>query len=274
MMNPRLSAALVLASAAAFSGSAAAQTKTWNFADRSPSGSCTAAANNSFGANGQASGAHLGNIIECTQQPSGTLVDLRLRAYSTTGTNSALATASVNDQGGNGVAVYNAHETRNGAEPDHGMDNSTQTDMMLLSFTSAEVLRTVKVGWTGTDGDFSVLRWTGASTANQSTVEGSIVGKSVAGLLTSGWTLVNNFNGDGGINNPDVNFTLSGNSSSSYWLISAYNSAFGGSVSAGVDSLKLMGVTTGVSAPGTLALAGLGFLMAAGARRRKAQQQA
>jgi hypothetical protein len=269
MKNLRIPAVLLLASAAAFCGTAAAQTKTWNFADRTPSGSCTAASGSAFGLNGQAQNANLGNVINCTQQPSGTTVDLTLRAYST-GTGTTLAAASVNDQGGNGVAIYNTNEVRNGAEPDHGMDNSNGTDMMLLSFTSAEILRRVTVGWTGTDGDFSVLRWNGASNASQSTVQSSIVGKTVGELQSSGWSLVNTFDGLGGVNNPDAVFNVSGTTASSYWLISAYNSAFGGSVTGGIDSLKLMGVATGISAPGTLALAGLGLLGMGVLRRRRA----
>lgn len=263
-MKP-ITSALALLAAAAFSGSAHAQAKFWNFGDRNPSGAC----NGTFGANGTTvdTREQQGNVIHCTQQPSGSAVDLTLRAYSNAGFVNTW-TATMNDQGGNGVGVYNSQEVRNSTAPDHGLDNVNGTDMIMLSFTGAEILRTVTVGWTGTDGDFSVLRWDGAATADQTTVEASTVGVTVSTMLTRGWTLVSSFDGAGGVDNPDATFHLGGNRGSSYWLISAYDSAFGGTLSAGNDSIKVLGVTAAVSSPGTLALAGLALLCAVFVRRR------
>ncbi len=274
MSTTRFSALLAVASLAAFCGSASAQVKTWNFADRNPAGSCTG----SFAVNNTGTSTNIGNVIGCTQQPSGTTVDLSLRAYSTTGASSTFATAAVNDQSGNGVAVYNQTETRDGTAPNHAMDNSgTGIDAMLLSFTSSEILKSLTVGWSQPDGDFQILRWIGASNATQATVESSILAKTAGNMVAAGgnWQLVSLIDGGG---TGDVNATFNsfnaGNASSSYWLISAYNSGFGGAgFTTGTDAIKLLGVGTGVgtvSSPGTLALVGLGLLGAGFMRRRNA----
>lgn len=81
--------------------------------------------------------------------------------------------------------------------------------------------------------------------------------------------------GAGGIDNPDIHYGVNSNNlSSSFWLITAYNSAFGGtSLSTGNDAIKVLGVSTGVatgvSAPGTLALAGLALVGMGALRRRR-----
>jgi MYXO-CTERM domain-containing protein len=147
--------------------------------------------------------------------------------------------------------------------------------MMLLSFTSAEILKQVTIGWSGTDGDFQVLAWMGASNASLSTVQNSIVNQTAASMLTGGWSLVTTVNGAGNISTPDVNYAVnSGNVSSSYWLISAFNSAFGGTgATTGADAIKVLAVATqgpgqNVPLPNTLALAGLGLFAIARMRRR------
>lgn len=251
-------------------GPAAAQVKAWNFGDTSVPGACT-------GSYSTAANANFGNTINCSQQPDGQVVDLWARAYSSTATGSTYATAGINQQGtGSGFGVWNRSEDRNSGAPHHAMDNSTPgIDMLLLQFTAAEVLKTVTLGWSGTDGDFQVLRWTGASNASFNTVNTSIVGKTSNNLVGTGggWELVTLVDGAGNINTPDVVYGVNaGNASSSFWLISAYNSGFGGSgATSGIDAIKVLGVTTGipVSAPGSLALAGLGLLGVGVVRRRR-----
>lgn len=253
----------------ALAGPAAAQTKTWNFGDQTAPGSCGPIGTPSFG-----------NAVNCTQQPSGTVQDLTVRAYSSDATGSTYRTAALNYQGtGSGFGIYNQTEGLSALSPNHAMDNSTPgIDMMLLNFTSAEVLKQVTIGWSGTDGDFQVLAWTGAANATLATVQNSISGKNAGQLLTGGWSLVTTVNGAGGISTPDVNYAVNAsNQSSSYWLISAYNSAFGGSTIAttGTDAIKVLAVSTlatpspgpGVPVPGTLALAGLGLFVVTRARR-------
>lgn len=266
------SAAFVVGSALAVP--AMAQTKTWNFGDQTAPGSCGPIGTPSYG-----------NVVSCTQQPNGTVVDLYVRGYASSGSGTGsngnsgtrtFQTAAMNYQGtGSGVGIYNQIEGLSATSPNHAIDNSSSSgiiDMMLLSFTSAEILKSVTIGWSGTDGDFQVLAYTGSAPFSTN----SIVGKTAAQMLTGGWSLVTTVNGAGNISTPDVNYAVNaGNVSSSYWLISAYNSAFGGSTIAttGVDAIKVLAVTTqgstNVPLPNTLALAGLGLFAIARMRRRQ-----
>ncbi len=263
----------------AFAGSVSAQVKAWNFGDTQSPGSCTGSYSTSANSN-------FGNIINCTQQPNGTVVDLYARAYSSTGNSgTTFQTAGINQQGvGSGFGVWNRSEDRNSGQPHHAMDNSTPgIDMLMLQFTTAEILKSVTIGWSGTDGDFQVLRWIGSSSATASTVNSSINGKTASSMLAAGgnWELVTLVDGAGGINTPDIAYGVNANNlSSSFWLISAYNSAFGGSgFTSGIDAIKVLGVTAGlpsggggggsVSAPGTLALASLGVIGTGLLRRRR-----
>lgn len=252
-------------------GSAYAQTKTWNFGDQISPGSC-----DSFTV-------AYGNSTSCSEQPSGTTKTLNVSAFSSDGTSSAYRTAALNYWGtGSGFGAYNQTEGLSAVSPQHAMDNYTPgIDMMLLSFTSSEVLKQVTVGWSDTDGDFQVLAWTGASNASLSTVQSSITGKTASTMVGTGggWKLISTVDGAGGINTPDVNYDVnSGNVSSSYWIISAYNSSFGGSsMTVANDAIKVLGVMSGVPSggggvpvPGTLALAGLGLAAMARVRRRRA----
>ena len=289
-MNFRtLSLAAVALAGLSLSGGAFAQAKTWNFGDTSNPGSCTGTYSSNTGAPGTA--VTYNNTISCTQQPSGTTVDLWARAFSSDGsvtvngvTNPVYRTAGINQQGvGSGFGIYNQTETVNSTgAPNHAMDNSTPgVDMLLLQFSAAEILRRVTIGWSGTDGDFQVLRWTGATTATAADVSATIVGRQAGSLLaplntvnqTGGWELVSTIDGAANINTPDVSYSVNSlNRSSSYWLVTAYNSAFGATTgfSAGIDAIKVLGVSTGISAPGTLALAGLGLLGMGVLRRRRA----
>jgi hypothetical protein len=106
-------------------------------------------------------------------------------------------------------------------------------------------------------------------------------GQTAAALLGSGvgngWDLVSTVNG-GNTGTTDTSYSVNtGDLSSSYWLISAFNSAFGGSQTTGVDGMKVLGVTAAgnrVAEPGSLALAGMALAGVAGLRRRRAQPAA
>lgn len=254
---PATAAALV--AGIGFSGLAAAQTKVWNFGDVTVNGACT--------------GNHnvVGNTINCTQQPGGTVVDLKLNAFSALNTaGSTYATAAVNYHGtGSGVGVRNVNDGT--GSPDHSMDNNGSSDMLLLSFTGAQVLKTVTLGWAYTDSDFQLLRWTGGAFVAPTGQTAS----ALLGAVGSGWDLVSTVNG-GSTGSTDTAYNVNpGNASSSYWLISAFNSAFGGSGSAGVDGMKVLGVSAaanGVAEPGSLALAALALAGATGLRRRRARR--
>jgi MYXO-CTERM domain-containing protein len=262
----RFSAMALAVAGIAFASSASAQVRTWNFGDTSPTGACT-------GSYGLANGAaNYGNTIACSQQPNGATTTLNVTAWSSDGTNSAYRTASVNQQGVNsGFGIYNQTEGTGAGSPNHAMDNSTPgVDALLLNFTGgigSQALKSVTLGWTGADGDFQVMRWGGAGSVT------SIAGKSAATLLTDGWVLVGGVQNGLGLGDTDQVFNSfnGGNASSSSWLITAYNSAFGGSgFTSGIDAIKVLGISTGtaVSSPGTLALAALGLFGVAALRRR------
>ena len=230
-------------------------------------------------ANGGNYGNRWSNTISTTK--------LTISAYSTTGSGGALQTANIANYGaGSGFGVRNQVETLGVSSPQHSMDNYTNTDMLALSFTNAStsaavsvVLTQLMVGWHNTstttglicnglqsncvDSDISLLRWTGSGGP-------TLTNGTMASLLTAGWSLVNNYADMA----DDTNRATGASSGSSWWLISAYNSAWGtgtntSNLSNGDDFMKVLSSVTGttgnVSVPGTLALsalalAGLGFI--------------
>lgn len=263
MLSKSITTAAVIAAGLLAAGSASAQSRVWNFGDTTAPGSCPTAGGSYVAA--------YGNSLACSMQPVGTTTTLTATAFSNTAsTGTVYATAAINYQGtGSGIGTYNQSEGLSAGSPDHSIDNQgTGSDLIMLSFTSAEVLKSVTLGWAHSDSDFQVLRWTGAGAAT------AIAGRTAAQLLTDGWALVNSVNGTA---TGDTNTTYginTSNLSSSYWLISAYNSAFGGSnYTTGVDGFKLLAVAAAgaVPVPGTLALAGLGLLAVGASRRRAAK---
>ena len=122
------------------------------------------------------------------------------------------------------------------------------------------------IGWYQTDADVSVLAYTGAS-AFSGDLTG--FGSNWATLLSNGWSIVGNYNRNGtgtfDVNPADVK--------SQYWLVGAYNSAYGGSLSQKNDFFKLNSITieaAKVPEPGTALLFAMGLLGLAASRRRAA----
>jgi hypothetical protein len=263
-----------LAIAAAFVASPAMAQSTWNFSGFTENTTNAGNYGNSWS-----------NTVGSTK--------LTVSAYSTTGASGALQTANIANYGsGSGFGVRNQVETLSVSSPQHSMDNYTNTDMLALNFTNSStsaavsvVLTQLMIGWHNTstttgltcngsqancvDSDMSLLRWTGSGGP-------TLTGGTMSSLLAAGWSLVNNYADLA----DDTNRATGASSGSSWWLISAYNSAWGtgtntANLSNGDDFMKVLSSVTGtpgtVAAPGTLALSALALLSLGAMRRRAAR---
>jgi MYXO-CTERM domain-containing protein len=191
---------------------------------------------------------------------------------------------------GSGTDASKCQDIQEGGNPEHAFDNNQRTDAGLFKFDKSTSLKQVTFGWSQTDLDFTVLAWTGNGVPSMSnyyvtnTNNNLIAGKqnmvsSVAssyttnGPVNGGWKLVGNY--AKGASSSSQSFDINAlNVSSSYWLIMAYNSAFGSGtgLDMGNDTFKLFSVagSTSVSEPGALALALMALGGVAYTRRRRA----
>jgi hypothetical protein len=137
--------------------------------------------------------------------------------------------------------------------------------MLLLKFNSSTALQTLKLGYVDGDSDVSVLRYTGSGTPEAvSGSGGSLLDRNLGNLLSNGWSLVANVF-DAGTTQRSFN---AGGLTSSYWLVSAFSSAYGAAGDSNIDQFKILTVgtlgTTGgnLPEPASLALAAtaLGFM--------------
>ncbi len=146
---------------------------------------------------------------------SGDGVSASVTAFSSTGTNTTFGDATTAYWNGSGLGVYSSNDS---GSPNHSVDNYNGVDVALFSFSENVTLQSISIGWKYYDADISVLAYTGGGAPS------SLIGNTAQGLLSSGWTLIGHYanlatNTAKAINEAAV--------TSSYWLISAYNSSFG-----------------------------------------------
>lgn len=194
----------------------------------------------------------VGNRYACAATGT-TTRDLEVSAWGAiSATENVFGTAFVSSQGPDGFGVSSQAEGGPAAaSPSDALDNdptSLAPNLILLRFGGAVILDQVTLGWSMIDADLTIMAYTGPGTPS-SFIEGKGVGALTSGGAGSGWSLVQNVGDEA----PDTAYAASdaridysvnaGGVSSTYWLISAHNSGFGGG---GMDSLtdytNLLGV--------------------------------
>jgi hypothetical protein len=254
---------------------------TWDFSVCNGSSSSAGTA-----AGSQSGSGAVGNAYNCAATGT-TTRDLTVTAWgAVSSTNNTYGTAFVSNQGTSGFGV--GSQSEGGAavvSPNDALDNDPSNlapNLILLKFSSAVILDKVTLGWSMYDADLTIMAYTG-SLAPSSFIAGKNASTLTSGGASAGWSLVQNvgdvapdsaYGGSG----TDINYGVnSGGIASAYWLISAYNSSFGGgTMDTIVDYAKLLGVTTRdatakVPEPGSLALAAAALLMLWTRRRQFAQ---
>jgi len=276
---------LLLAAGLLFFSTVGFATSTWDFSATATTGSsgCT-----------PTGGAALGNSWSCNSVTGGPTATVTAWA----GTDSVnFAAAEVAQYNSSGFGVRNTNSTgidySGGSPAQHSMDNNGKTDLLLFYFGGTQVsLDSVKMGWTASDSDFSLLAYTGSGTPDSGAMATKMAAHDTAGTgdglttstVASGWSLVNHYAGVGttattvtpyGLN-PDGTVKAS-DTYSSWWIVSAYNGGYGGSsLDSTSDYLKLRTIIGQVKPPsneapepGSMALMGLALAGVLATRRHK-----
>ena len=249
-------------------GSSALAASTWNFS------TCNGTAANQISNAGT-----YGNSWSCAGSSGTNKVTASAWGGANATGSTGFQTAYLSPQSTSGFGLASRYETIGVASPNHAVDNSPTNptpDLVVLKFDTAVALGTVMLGWTSNDADFTLMAYTGAGTP-------TILAKNATNLNT-GWALVEN-SGDNdttaaGANVYGAGSSLTtrsvnaGNVVSSWWLISAYSSSYGGGLLAtSSDYFKVLSVasrdvTTTVPEPGAFTLVGIALLGLMASRRR------
>jgi len=220
-----------------------------------------------------------------TDEGAATAKITQASAFATTGSGAAFAAATLTDQNGSGLGVTSTTDPT--GSPNHSMDNEGATELMVFRFDKNIILDKVILGWTYNDADLSIFRWSGVSGPNLAT---DLVGKT-ASTLGSAWSLVGNYSVNGapaGTTTAQkaaqaVDVTVDVNAagdSSSWWIISAWNSGYGSLTGSGTttgnDYMKVLAFVSqnpesggGVPEPGSLALMGAALVGLIATRRKQ-----
>jgi len=244
----------------------------------------------------------LGDPTAATSYTSGSVGLTISGAYAADGTNnSGLASGNWTTTGAHSTVTYYggyglAMDSDGNQVPNHALDNNGNTEAVLMSFTQAVALSQLTLGYVCTGvvnnttcdahgANVSIFAYTGTgSPANLNAVAAGSMPSTAGTQAANGWTLVGNY---AGLQQSVTNNVNASNTASSWFLVSAYNTAFGTNsangnaswLSEGTDYFKIYSVagstpstTKKTPEPGSLALAGVALLGAAWTRRRGARK--